>query len=140
VLISITIVLTPYISRVARTATGMVAQQLYIEAARATGAGQFALISRYILPNMLAPVLIYATTLAGLMIVVGSGMSFLGLGVQPPTADWGAMVGEGASVLRRAPHVTILPGLAIVLTALAFNTLGDALRDVLDPRSARLHG
>lgn len=140
VLISITIVLTPYISRVARTATGMVTQQLYIEAARATGAPPAALIVRYILPNMLAPVLVYATTLAGLMIVVGAGMSFLGLGVQPPTADWGAMVGEGAPVLRRAPHVTILPGLAIVLTSLAFNVLGDMLRDVLDPKSGGRHG
>ena len=134
VLISITIVLTPYISRVARTATGMVTQQLYIEAARAAGAGRFALVTRYVLPNMLAPVLVYATTIAGLMIVVGSGMSFLGLGVQPPTPDWGAMVGEGAPVLRRAPHVTVLPGLAIVLTALAFNVLGDAVRDALDPK------
>ena len=139
VLISITIVLTPYISRVGRTATGMVTQQLYIEAARATGAPRLALVARYILPNMLAPVLVYATTLAGLMIVVGSGMSFLGLGVQPPTPDWGAMVGEGATVLRRAPHVTILPGLAIVLTALAFNVLGDTLRDALDPKSGGRH-
>lgn len=140
VLISITIVLTPYISRVAHTATGMVTQQLYIEAARAAGAGRFVLVTRYIMPNMLAPVLVYATTIAGLMIVVGSGMSFLGLGVQPPTPDWGAMVGEGASVLRRAPHVTVLPGLAIVLTALAFNVLGDAVRDALDPKSGGRHG
>jgi hypothetical protein len=93
---------------------------------------------RYVLPNVFSPVVVYATTLMGLMIVVGSGLSFLGLGVQPPTADWGAMVAEGRVVLRRAPHVTILPGCAILVVSLAFNFLGDGVRDALDPRTTTI--
>jgi len=133
-MLAITIVLVPYISRLARTSTAQVAGLPYVEAARASGAGTAAILARYVLPNAVPPVLVYATTLVGLMIVVGSGLSFLGLGVQPPAADWGAMVGDGAVVLRKAAHVTILPGLMIVVTALAFNIIGDGLRDVLDPR------
>jgi peptide/nickel transport system permease protein len=134
---AICIALIPYISRVARTATAMVVQQPYIEAAHAGGAGRSALLVRYLLPNMFAPVLIYCTTLAGLMIVVGAGMSYLGLGVQPPTADWGTMVSDGSEILEQAPHVTIIPGLAIVFVALAFNYVGDTLRDGLDPYRRR---
>jgi peptide/nickel transport system permease protein len=92
---------------------------------------------RYVLPNVFSPVIVYATTLIGLMIVVGSGLSFLGLGVQPPAADWGAMVADGRVVLRRAPHVTVLPGLVILAVSLAFNFLGDGIRDALDPRTIR---
>jgi peptide/nickel transport system permease protein len=84
---------------------------------------------------MISPVIVYATTLVGLMIVVGSGLSFLGLGVQPPAADWGAMVSDGRVVLIKAPHATIFPGVVIVLVALAFNFVGDGLRDALDPRA-----
>jgi ABC-type dipeptide/oligopeptide/nickel transport system permease subunit len=73
----------------------------------------------------------------GLIIVVGSGLSFLGLGVQPPVADWGAMIADGRVVLRRAAHVTVEPGILILVVSLAFNFLGDGLRDALDPRSAR---
>jgi peptide/nickel transport system permease protein len=136
-IIAITIVLVPYISRVARTSAAQIGGLTYVEAARASGAGTWAVLTRYVLPNALAPVLVYATTLCGLMIVVGSGLSFLGLGAQPPAADWGAMVAEGGVVLRKAPHVTILPGLLIVTAALAFNIVGDGLRDILDPRSRR---
>lgn len=135
VIVSILVVLLPYITRVARVSTQQVASRLYVEAARSAGAGPMTLMLRYILPNMVGPVIVYATTLIGLMIVVASGLSFLGLGVQPPTADWGAMVAEGAGVLRNAPHVTFVPGLMIVLTALLFNLIGDRLRDMFDPRS-----
>jgi peptide/nickel transport system permease protein len=92
-------------------------------------------LSRYVFPNTVAPVIVYATTLIGMMMVLGSALSFLGLGVQPPTADWGLMVAEGRTVLRKAPHITIFPGLLIVLVALAFGFVGDGLRDALDPRS-----
>ncbi len=137
VILSITVVLVPYVTRVARTATLQVRQLPYIEAARASG-GSFADIAlRYVLPNMINPVLVYATTLVGLMIVVGAGLSFLGLGAQPPAADWGAMVGEGSGVLRRAPQVSLLPGALIAITALAFNLLGDQLRNRFDPRASR---
>jgi peptide/nickel transport system permease protein len=135
--ISITVVLIPYVGRLARTATLAVAAMPFIEAARAAGATRRALLLRYMMPGVLPPLLVYATTLIGMMIVVGSGLSFLGLGVQPPTADWGAMVSEGRIVLHRAPHVTIIPGLAIVAVSLAFSFLGDGLRDALDPRSRR---
>ena len=136
-IIAITIVLIPYFARLARTATEGVVPMPFIEAARAAGGTRTAIMLRYVLPNVFSPVVVYATTLMGLMIVVGSGLSFLGLGVQPPTADWGAMVAEGRVVLRRAPHVTVLPGCAILLVSLAFNFLGDGIRDALDPRTIR---
>ena len=136
-IIAITIVLVPYVARLARTtALGVIAMP-FIEAARAGGASRGTLLARYILPNVLSPVIVYATTLMGLIIVVGSGLSFLGLGVQPPVADWGAMIADGRVVLRRAAHVTIEPGILILVVSLAFNFLGDGLRDALDPRFAR---
>jgi ABC-type dipeptide/oligopeptide/nickel transport system permease subunit len=136
-ILAITIVLIPYFARLARTATEGVTPMPFIEAARAAGGAPMTIMVRYVLPNVFSPVIVYATTLMGLMIVVGSGLSFLGLGVQPPTADWGAMVAEGRVVLRRAPHVTILPGCAILVVSLAFNFLGDGVRDALDPRTIR---
>lgn len=136
-IISITIVLIPYVGRLARTATLAVVTMPYIEAARAAGGSSRAILLRYVLPNVFSPIIVYATTLMGLMIVVGSGLSFLGLGVQPPVADWGAMVADGRVVLRRAAHVTVLPGMAILVVSLAFNFLGDGLRDALDPRTGR---
>ena len=134
VILAISIALMPYIARLVRTTTMNVKQQPYVEAARAGGAGGLAIVLRYILPNMIPPVLVFATTLIGLMMVVGSGLSFLGLGIQPPDADWGIMVAEGRGVLRKAPHITIFPGVVIVLVALSFNFIGDGLRDALDPR------
>ncbi len=134
-IIAITVVLIPYIARIVRTSTLGVAAQPYIEAARAGGARQGTIVLRYVLPNMISPVIVYATTLVGLMIVVGSGLSFLGLGAQPPAADWGTMVSDGRVALTKAPHATIFPGVLIVLVALAFNFLGDGLRDALDPRA-----
>ena len=137
VALAITVALVPYISRLVRTTTLTVKEQAYVEAARAAGADGIAIVLKYIYPNMFAPVLVYTTTLIGLMMVVGSGLSFLGLGVQPPEADWGTMVADGRTVLKRAPHVTIFPGMLIVLSALAFNFIGDGLRDALDPRARR---
>jgi peptide/nickel transport system permease protein len=136
-IIAITVVLIPYVGRLARTATLGVVTMPYIEAARAAGGSQLAILLRYVLPNVFSPILVYATTLMGLMIVVGSGLSFLGLGVQPPVADWGTMVADGRVVLRRAPHITVLAGMVILAVSLAFNFLGDGLRDALDPRTGR---
>lgn len=135
--IAITVVLIPYFARLARTATDGVMPMPFIEAARAAGGSSFTILTRYVLPNVFSPVVVYATTLMGLMIVVGSGLSFLGLGVQPPTADWGAMVADGRVVLRKAPHVTVLPGILILVVSLAFNFIGDGIRDALDPRTIR---
>jgi len=136
-IVAITVVLTPYLARVARTATVGVANMPFIEAARAAGGSSPVILARYVLPNVISPIVVYATTLMGLMIVVGSGLSFLGLGVQPPVADWGGMVADGRVVLRRAAHVTVEPGLLILAVSLAFNFLGDGLRDALDPTSRR---
>jgi peptide/nickel transport system permease protein len=134
VMIAIFVALIPYISRLVRTTTLSVKTQPYIEAARAGGARELAIVTRYVFPNTLAPVIVYATTMVGMMMVLGSALSFLGLGVQPPTADWGLMISEGRTVLRGAPHVTIFPGIMIVLVALAFGFVGDGLRDAIDPR------
>jgi peptide/nickel transport system permease protein len=93
---------------------------------------------RHVLPNAVPPLLVYSTTVIGLMVVAGAGLSFLGLGVQPPTPDWGIMVGSGRLVLTRAAHVATIPGIVIVLEALAFNFVGDGVRSALDPRSRAL--
>jgi peptide/nickel transport system permease protein len=136
-IISITVILIPYFARLSRTATEGVVPMPFIEAARAAGGSPATIMLRYVLPNVFSPVLVYATTLMGIIIVVGSGLSFLGLGVQPPAADWGGMVADGRVVLRRAPHVTVEPGLVILAVSLAFNFLGDGIRDALDPRTIR---
>ena len=136
-ILAIMIVLVPYIARLVRTSTLQVRAQPYVEAARAGGAKTGTIIFRFILPNMISPVIVYTTTLIGLMIVVGSGLSFLGLGVQPPTADWGTMVSDGRVVLKKSPHVTIFPGVAILVVSLAFAFLGDGLREALDPKAVR---
>jgi ABC-type dipeptide/oligopeptide/nickel transport system permease subunit len=135
VMVAIFIALIPYIARVVRAATLSVKAQPYIEAARAGGATTWVLITRYVLPNVLAPAVVYTTTLMGLIMVVGAGLSFLGLGPQPPTADWGVMVADGRVVLSKAPHVTILPGIVIVTVAVSFAFIGDGMRDALDPRT-----
>ena len=135
VTVAIMVALTPYITRLVRTTTQTTKGLPFIEAAHAAGASELTIVTRYILPNVLAPALVYATTLMGFMIVVGAGLSFLGLGTQPPDADWGVMVADGRVVLRKAPHVTIIPGVMIILVSLSFAFVGDGLRDALDPRS-----
>ena len=134
VLIALTIVLVPPVARVARTSVMEVKHQEFIEAARASGARDARIIVQHLLPNVLAPVTVYCTLLVALVVVIASGLSFLGLGVQPPTPDWGRMIAEGREVLVVAPHVAALPGLMLLIFALAFNFLGDGLRDALDPR------
>ena len=134
VTVAIFIALVPYISRLARVTTQSVKTEPYVEAARAGGAREAAIIFRYVLPNMVAPVVVYATTLIGMMMVLASALSFLGLGVQPPTSDWGSMLSSSRQYINVAPHVAALPGLAIFLAVLGFNLLGDGLRDALDPR------
>jgi ABC-type dipeptide/oligopeptide/nickel transport system permease subunit len=136
-ILAIMIVLIPYISRLVRSSTVSVKELPFIEAAKAGGATPLDILVRYVLPNILTPVIAYTTTLIGLMIVVGSGLSFLGLGIQPPAADWGTMVSDGRVALRTAPHITIFPGILIGLVSLAFNFLGDGLTAMLDPRARR---
>jgi len=135
-LIAMTVIVVPLMGRVAHQAATTLSKLPFIDAARASGASRLQILLRHILPNALPPVIVVGTSLSGMMIVLGAGLSFVGLGIQPPTADWGRMINDGRSVLPIAPHVATLPGLAIFVVASAFSLLGDALRDVLDPRSS----
>jgi ABC-type dipeptide/oligopeptide/nickel transport system permease subunit len=136
-IITLTVVFLPFITRVVFRATEQVKREEYVLAAKICGARDRNLIWGQILPNIMSSVVVYATTNIGLMIVFGSGLSFLGVGVQPPTSEWGVMVSSGMRYLSVAPQVSTVPGLAILLTALGFNLIGDALRDALDPRQRR---
>ena len=132
--VSLTIVLIPPMTRVTAQVVAILREQTFVEAARASGARDLQIIFHHVLPNSVAPVLAYATSLAGAMVVFGAGISFIGLGIQPPEADWGRMINDGREVLDLKPHVSTLPGIAIVVLAAGFNFLGDGLRDLLDPR------
>lgn len=125
-------------ARVVRGAVLAERERSYVEAARATGASSSRIIVRHLLPNIVAPIVVL-TTLDMAAILLGiSALSFLGLGVQPPTAEWGAMLAEARPYLSRAPNLMLFPGLTIFLAALAFNLVGDGLRDALDPRTRTL--
>jgi peptide/nickel transport system permease protein len=135
VVLSIAVVVIASSSRVIRGATIAVAQNTYVEAARAMGAGHPRIIARYILPNVMATIIILATIGLGGIILAESALSFLGFGIPPPYPSWGAMLsGSGRTYMYRAPWMAIWPGVAISLAVFGFNMLGDALRDVLDPR------
>ncbi len=109
-------------------------QQTYVEAARVVGCRDVRILSKHLLPNLVGPVIVLATLDVAAAILAASALSFLGLGVQPPTAEWGYMLNEGRNYLRAAPWTTFFPGLAIMISVLAINMLGDGLRDALDPR------
>lgn len=133
-IIAIIIVAIPSHSRIVRSAVLSLRRLDYVDAARACGASDSRIILHHVLPNSLAPVIIYASLDLGRMIIFGAGLSFLGLGPQPPTPEWGAMLAEGHDVLAVAPHVATLPGLVIFAVVLGANLFGDGLRDALDPR------
>jgi len=126
-------------ARLVRGQVLVVRELEYVQAMRALGARNARIISRHVLPAVIAPVLIAATLGVAAAIMAEAALSFLGLGVQPPTPSWGAMIADGRdlSQLRGAPWTSLFPGLAIGMTVLGFNLLGDALRDALDPRAAR---
>ncbi|MDX2357787.1 ABC transporter permease [Dietzia sp. PP-33] len=135
VMLAISISLIPYMARVAYTSTVQESSREYIEAARAGGARTPEILFKELLPNVVSPLVVYATTLCGLMVVLAAGLSFLGVGIIPPTPDWGIMTADGAGVLLEGyAHVATIPGLAILVVALSFNLLGDGVRDALDPR------
>ena len=106
----------------------------FVHAARAAGAKNVRIVLRHIVPNALGPVIIFASLQVGGIIILESALSFLGLGVQRPTASWGTMLSDGRDYIRNYPHISMAPGIAITLTVLAFNLIGDGLRDALDPR------
>lgn len=109
-------------------------ENVYVEAARVVGCPDRIILRRHLLPNVIGPVIVLATLDVAAAILSASSLSFLGLGVQPPTAEWGAMLNEGRQYLRTAPWITLFPGLAIMISVLSINMLGDGLRDALDPR------
>ncbi len=124
----------PNYARIVRAAVRSVKDQEFVESARAIGASNVTIIFREILPNCMAPIIVQATLSVAGAILSTASLSFIGLGVQPPAPEWGAMLSSGRSFLRDAVHLTLFPGLAIVITILALNLLGDGLRDALDPR------
>ena len=124
----------PFYVRLVRGQVLSTKRQAYVRAAITVGCTDRRILLRHILPNVLGTVIVLATVNVGWAILTASALSFLGLGVQPPTPEWGSMLNEGRAYLRDAPWVTAVPGLAIALTVLAVNLLGDALRDVWDPR------
>jgi peptide/nickel transport system permease protein len=134
-MIAISIVGIPYYARIVRGSTLMFRNMEFVLAERALGAGHAHIIFHHILPNCLPPIIVAASLDVGWMILAASGMSFLGLGAQPPTAEWGIMLSEGQKFIRVAPHVSLLPGVAIFLVVLAINLIGDGLRDALDPKT-----
>ena len=124
-------------ARIIRGTTLAARQAEYVAAARAMGASDLRIIARHIAPNILGPFIVIASLDMGWIILGIAGLNFLGLGSQPPTPEWGAMLNEARPHLQSAPRLMLLPGLAIFLAALGFNLLGDGLRDVLDPRTRR---
>lgn len=133
-IIAMSIASIPSFSRVTRGAVMSVRDNDYIESARAIGARSHTIILSHILPNAMAPIIVQATLSMASKISVAAALSFLGMGVQPPTPEWGAMLADGRSYIRDYSYLTLFPGLAIAVTILAFNLLGDGLRDALDPR------
>jgi len=122
------------VGRIVRSQVLSLKQQEFIQAAQALGLSPTRILFRHLIPNALAPVIVYCSLAIGSTMLAEAGLSFLGLGVPPPTATWGVMVADGKEVLRLAPHVAIFPGMAILVSVLSFNLLGDGLRDALDPK------
>lgn len=134
IIIAVGLPTLPQYVRITRASVMTIKQQEYVEAARAVGATNFQIIRMHILPNCLAPVLVQATLRVATVIADAAGLAFLGLGIPAPRPDWGGMLAAGREFLRDYPHTVLFPGLAIMLTILALNLLGDGLRDALDPK------
>jgi len=137
-LIAITLVSIPTFARQSMAQTAAIKNLLYVESARAAGSGLGRLVRSHLLPNMFAPVLVIATLNLGFSVLTGASLSFLGLGVQPPTPEWGSMVSDGSQYLVSGQWwMSLFPGLAIMSLVFAFNVAGDGLRDLMDPRARR---
>ncbi|MDR1439803.1 MAG: ABC transporter permease [Clostridiales bacterium] len=134
VLIALMLAMVPYYTRVIRSAILNVVEMDYIKAARACGTPNRHIILKHVLPNAIGPIIVQATMSVGNMIISAAAMSFLGMGIQPPAPEWGSMLSEGREYMFSSPHMVIFPGLAITITALSVNLMGDGLRDALDPR------
>ncbi len=134
VMIAVSIVMVPQFARLVRASALSVREMAYIEATRALGSGELRLMLRGVLPNCLAPLIVQTTLSLGTAMLDAAGLSFLGLGAQPPTPEWGSMLSGGRELLLKAPWVMAFPGMAIFIVVLGLNLLGDGLRDALDPR------
>ncbi len=133
-MISVGIAGIPHTIRITRGCVLSIREQVFVEAARAVGTADVVILFRHILPNVMVPIIVNSSLFLGMSILFAAGLGFLGVGIQPPTAEWGTMLGAGRSYLFAAPHVATFPGIAIFLVVLGFNLLGDGLRDALDPR------
>lgn len=136
-IIAIVVANVPSYTRMIRAVVLTVVRQDYIEAARSAGTRDLTIIFRHVLPNAIGPIVVNATMSVAGLIMSAASLSFIGMGIQPPTPEWGNMLSEAITWMRQAPHVVIVPGVAIVITALCFNLLGDGLTDALDPRNQR---
>ncbi|MFF2753597.1 ABC transporter permease [Psychrobacillus sp. NPDC058041] len=133
VAIAISIWSIPSCARIVRGSVLSIKQKEYIMALRSLGASDLRIMVRHILPNAFAPIIVFATMRMGTAILSTASLSYLGLGAQPPSPEWGAMISQGQNYMWTSPHLTIVPGIAIMLTVFAFNVVGDGLRDALDP-------
>jgi peptide/nickel transport system permease protein len=134
-IVAIAVVYAPLFFRVVRGSVLAESAQAYVEAAEALGLGRLAILFRHVLPNIISPVVIQTAVCLSYGILIESALSYLGVGVQPPTPSWGAILNEGKEFLMLAPWVSLFPGAAIMLAVLSLNVLGDGLRDALDPRA-----
>jgi peptide/nickel transport system permease protein len=135
VILSLTIVFIPPLIRVSESATTGVRELDYVEAARASGADNFTIIRVHVLPNVLGPIFVYATSLVSVSMILAAGLSFLGLGTKPPEAEWGLMLNTLRTAIYTQPLITILPGFCIFLTSICFNMVSDGLRSSMDVRA-----
>lgn len=133
-LIAVTIVSLPGFIRIVRSVILSIVEQEYIMAARACDSSNFTIITRHILPNAMGPIIVQASMSVASMMLTAAGLSFIGMGVQPPTPEWGVMLSTARTYMSTAPYLLLFPGIAIALSALALNLVGDGLRDALDPR------
>jgi peptide/nickel transport system permease protein len=134
VIAALSVAVIPNRCRLVRSTVLSIVDTQYVEAARACGMRDFGIIIKEILPNALGPIIVVSTQGIASIMLTASSLSYLGVGIQPPTPEWGAIIFEAREFLRMAPYMCVLPGVVIVLTALSFNLMGDGLRDALDPR------
>jgi ABC-type dipeptide/oligopeptide/nickel transport system permease subunit len=134
VILAVGIAVVPIFIRLVRGQVLAVREEVYVDAALALGAKDLRILTKHVLANSWAPIIVQATVSIGITILVAAGLGFLGLGVQAPTPEWGSMLGEGRTYIYSHPHMSTYPGMAIFFAVLAFNLMGDGLRDALDPR------
>ncbi|MDQ2140338.1 glutathione ABC transporter permease GsiD [Alcaligenaceae bacterium A4P071] len=137
VIVAVAVFSVPAFARLVRGNTLAIKQMTYVEAVKSVGASDWTVIMRHILPGTISPIVVYGTMRVGTSIITAASLSFLGMGAQPPTPEWGAMLSEARADMVMSPHIAIFPAIAIFLTVLAFNLLGDGLRDALDPKIDR---